>query len=375
MDSVVIVGAGVLGASLAWRLARDGVAVTLVDQFEPGDPRSSSGGESRLLRCSHGSDPDYTASARRARALWRELEAETGADLLVECGVAWFAHREDGWEAESLATLSAQGVPAERVEPAEAARRFPALGLDDLTFVLWEPEAGVLRAERGVRTLAARAAALGARVERAVARPDGDAVALDDGRRLEADRIVWSCGPWLAALFGELVALRVTRQDLFFFDGGPAWATPGVPGWVDYDLAIYGTGDLDGHGVKAAPDTEGPPVSPDAPLPATDPANERAAREYLARRFPPLADAPLRSSRACRYELSPDSHFVAAPHPEHPVHWLVGGGSGHGFKHGPALAERLKDAWRGGVPLPAAFALGERAPGRSLRTAGSNVAE
>src|SRR5437868_13558275 len=110
---VVIIGAGTFGASLAWRLSLAGERVTLVDQFEPGDPRASSGGETRLFRCSHGADADYTAMARRARTLWRELEDESRQELLVECGVAWFAHGEDGWEASSQRTLVAQGIPAE----------------------------------------------------------------------------------------------------------------------------------------------------------------------------------------------------------------------------------------------------------------------
>src|SRR3954463_10223289 len=115
MEKVVIVGAGTFGASLAWWLAGHGDEVVLVDQFEPGDARATSGGETRLIRCAHGHDGDYTAMARGARELWREREAETGAELLVECGVAWFAHREDGWEAASEAALAAQGIPVERL--------------------------------------------------------------------------------------------------------------------------------------------------------------------------------------------------------------------------------------------------------------------
>src|SRR3954451_18492683 len=102
---VVIVGGGTFGASLAWRLAGRGDDVTLVDQFEPGDVRAASGGETRLIRGAHGADRDYAAMARRARTLWRELEAESGEDLLHECGVSWFAHGEDGWEAQSERTL------------------------------------------------------------------------------------------------------------------------------------------------------------------------------------------------------------------------------------------------------------------------------
>ena len=358
----MIVGAGTFGAGLAWWLGRRGDEVVLVDQLEPGDPRATSGGETRLLRCAHGADADYAAMARRARELWRELEAETGEALLLECGVCWFARSEHGWEAAAEPVLAELGVPVERL----AAAPFPSFRGDDLAFVLHEPEAGVLRAQRAVRALVA---ASGAELVRARARPRGGAVALDDGRVLEGDRVVWACGCWLRDLFPELAQLRVTAQELFFFRGGPDWED--APGWVDYDGAIYGTGDVDGLGVKAAPDVEGPPVAPDAELPAAGAEGERRAREYLAMRFPALADAPLAGSKTCRYEISVDSHFIAAPHPEHPAVWLVGGGSGHGFKHGPAMAERLAAAWHGGAPLPARFRLGERVPGGALRTAGT----
>ena len=367
----VIVGAGTFGASLAWALARAGEEVVLVDQFEPGDARATSGGESRLIRCAHGADELYTASARRARALWRELEAETGDDLMAEIGMAWFAQREDGWEAESERAMTAQGIPCERLDAAEGAKLFPSLGTDDLAFVLYEPEAGVVRAQRAVQALARQAVAHGARLVRGRAEPDGDGARID-GERLEGDAVVWACGPWLGRLFGELVPLKVTQQELLFFDGGPAWRSPGVPGWVDYDLAMYGTGDLDDLGVKVALDREGPPLDPDAELPPAG-ATEPGVREYLARRFPALRDAPLKEGRCCRYELSADSNFIAARHPEHERTWIVGGGSGHGFKHGPALAERVADALRGGAPLPARFGLGQRAAGRSFRTAGSGA--
>jgi sarcosine oxidase len=373
MRSVVIVGAGTFGASLAWWLARAGHDVTLVDQFEPGDPRSTSGGESRLIRCGHGPDAEYTASARRARTLWRELEQECGDELLIECGLAWFARREDGFEAQSAATLAAQGIPHERLAPGDGAALFPSFDARGLAFVLHEPEAGVLRAQRAVRALARTAATHGATVLRARARPDADRVRLDDGRMLEADAVVWACGAWLGSLFAGRLTIRSTRQELFFFDGGPAWRAPDVPAYVDFDAAIYGTRDIDGLGVKAAPDFDGPPLAPDAELPPASAEGEALARTFLAARFPALAQAPLAGSKTCRYELSPDSHFVAAPHPEHPSVWLLGGGSGHGFKHGPAIAERVAAAIAGGEPLPARFGLGERGPAGALRTAGARI--
>ncbi len=373
MRSAVIVGAGAFGASLAWRLARAGTEVTLVDQFEPGDPRTTSGGESRLIRCGHGPEPHYTASARRARTLWRELEAECGEELLIECGLTWFAHRDYGWEARTIATFAEQGIPHERLAPEEGARLFPSWSPSGLSFLLHEPEAGVLRAQRAVRALAGQAVAHGAELVRDVASPLGAAARLDGGRVLEADVVVWACGAWLGRLFGEHIAIRSTRQELFFFDGGPAWAAPGVPAFVDFDQAVYGTRDIDGLGVKAAPDFDGPALAPDAELPPATAAGEATARRFLAERFPGLAAAPLSGSKCCRYELSPDSHFVAAPHPEHPSVWLLGGGSGHGFKHGPALAEQVAAALAGGAPLPAHFRLGGRGAGSFLRTAGAGI--
>ena len=370
---VVIVGAGVFGASLAWRLAAAGHAVTLVDQFEPGDARASSGGETRLLRCVHGPDGDYTAMARRARTLWRELEAEAGVQVLLDRGIAWFADQTAGWEADAERTLTEQQIPVEHLDPDEARSLFPTFRSDDLEFVLFEPEAGVLRAECAVRTLTTQAAHHGARVVRSRARPRGATVVLVDGQVLEGDAVVWACGPWLAKLFPDLVSLSITCQELLFFDGGPPWRCRDVPGWCDYDLARYGTSDIDEHGVKVAIDEEGPPIDPDADLP-TEPTTEEQVRGYLRLRFPALEHAALVSARCCRYEITRDTHFIAAPHPGHSSVWLVGGGSGHGFKHGPAMAELLASAIGGHIPVPERFRLGAREPGRSLRTAGSGAA-
>src|SRR4051794_2280513 len=178
MPSVVIVGAGVFGTSLARLLAIDGWEVTLVEQESPGWAGSSSGGESRLLRYSHGSEAWYTRSAQRARELWREIDPS----LFAETGLAWFAHADDGWEADSERTLRAEGVAVEHLDPAEAARLFPSLGVDDLSWVLYEPDAGVLFASRAVGVLAEQARAAGASIRRAVAAPHGERVGLGRDR-------------------------------------------------------------------------------------------------------------------------------------------------------------------------------------------------
>jgi sarcosine oxidase len=367
VSSAIVVGAGVFGAALADRLAGDGWQVTLVDRDEPGHGRAESGGESRLLRYAHGPDAWYARSAWRARELWRELDPE----LIVESGLVWFARGEHGWEAESEQVLRDAAIPVERLAPESAARLFPSVRTDDLAFVLHEPQAGILRAQRATRALVRRACDRGARLELRAARPDGAAVKLDDGRRLEADRVVWACGAWLGRLFPDLISLRVTQQDIFFFDGPPEWSTPPLPGFVDYDGAAYGLAALDGNGVKVCTDAEGPELDPDTWPRAHRADTERRAREILALRFPALADAPLKASTVCQYSLTADTHFIAAAHPDHGQRvWIYGGGSGHGFKHGPALADRMA-RWMTGEEAPEPrFAVGPRRPDRSLRTAG-----
>jgi glycine/D-amino acid oxidase-like deaminating enzyme len=359
-ESAVVVGAGIFGASLAHRLARDGWDVTLLERHEPGHDRAASGDQSRLIRYSHGADVWYARSARRARELWRELEAETGRELLVECGVAWFGRGEDGWEAESERVLRREGVPVERL-PAEAGRDlFPSFDPGDLEFILLEPEAGVLRAGEATKATAEAAQRAGVHLLRRTGEPG----------RVEADVVVWACGAWLASLFPELVPLRVSRQDLYYLDTGPGWEAGEVPGWVDYGRTVYGMGGV-GGGFKVAPDLEGPAWHPESEERATDPERERRALAYAAERFPALAEAPLRSSKLCPYSLTPDMQFVVAPHPELDGNWILGGGSGHGFKHGPALAEYAAAVISGERGTDERFGLGPRGSGPNLRTAGT----
>ena len=367
MPSALVVGGGIFGSALADRLVGDGWEVTLVDAFEPGDPRSESGGETRMMRYSHGADRFYTKLAYRSLTLWREL----GAGVLIEAGAVWFAHEDGGWERHSESALEALGIPTERLTPEETQALFPSLEIGDVAFGLLETEAGVLRAGDGVRALVARARERGLQVVRALAAPAGVTASLPDGRRLEADHVIWACGAWLGRLFPGLVPLRVTRQDVCLFDVPVEWTTPGVPGWLDFDSSFYGHGLVDPHGMKVSNDREGDEIEPGArPERASDISVARSA-EYLARRFPALAGAPLRSSPVCHYSLTADGGFLFAPHPEHERVWLLGGGSGHGYKHGPAIAEQVAAVLRGESEPEPRFALGAREPSRALRTAGS----
>ena len=366
MPSALIVGAGIFGASLAHRLSGDGWEVTLVDRDEPAGVRSTSGAHTRIIRCIHGPDAWHAQMARRARGLWREIEAQSGAELMVECGVAWLAHREDGWEAQGERVLRELGIPVERLDLDAVAALFPSFDPAGLSFAVYEPEGGALRAKRAVETLVALAIENGARLVRAAAVPHGDA-ALVDGREMRADHIVWACGPWLGRLFPEHARIRVDRVEYATFDAGPSWdGTQRVPAWADVEADVYGIPSLDGAGFKLAPGGPPEPYDPDDEGRELTAAVEASAREYLERRFPAIATAPRSGGRVCQYEMTADEEFLIAPHPEHEHVWLLGGGSGHGFKHGPALAELVRDLLTGAQEPLARHGLGERGAGPAL---------
>jgi sarcosine oxidase len=351
--AAVVVGAGVFGASSARELVRRGWDVTVVEQYTPGTVRAESGGDTRLLRFAHGDVEWYTLLARRALDLWRELEDETRTRLFEDVGVAWFDSGDGDFLRRSERVLARNGIAHDRLTPAEARTLFPSLGGDDLRSVLLEPEAGVLHARRATQALA-----------RDLTLETRRATPSDPPR---ADVVVWACGAWLPQLFPHEVELKVTRRDVFFFGVDGAWV--GAPGFADYDSAFYGHGELCGLGMKIAPDLPGEEVNADTLERKALPENEQAAREYAARRFPALTGAPLIGARVCQYSLTTDTHFVVARHPERADWWLVGGGSGHGFKHGPALGEYVADCIEGRREPEPFHALGPRTGQAGLRTA------
>ena len=352
-SSAVVVGAGVNGAAVARELSLRGWDVTLVEQYAAGTVRSASGGDTRLLRMAHGEEDWYTQMAWRARTLWLELQEETRTRIWEPTGLAWLTRRGDGFEARSLPSLERAGVPHEWLAPEDARRLFPSVAVDDLHAVLLEPDAGVLHARRATQLLAEAVPPRAGRVS--PAEPPA------------ADVVVWACGAWLPGLFPEHVPVTVERRDVFFLGGDASWA--GAPGWVDYDAGFYGHGDVGGLGVKVAPDRPSAVVDPDTVDRLPLPEREREAREYAARRFPALAGAPVVGARVCQYDLSPDTHFLVDRHPENDAWWLVGGGSGHGFKHGPALAEYVADCIEGAREREPFHALGARSGDAGLRTA------
>jgi len=384
---LVVVGAGVLGSWTALAAQRAGLRTVLVDAYGVAHSRATSGDETRIIRASHGDDVLYTRWSRDALDAWRRFADESGETLFVGAGALWFAHREDGFEAASERTLRAEGIPVERLEPAEVATRWPQVAVDDLAFALHEPEAGLLMARRGVAAVVRAFVAAGGRFELADVRPDGgadgrlDRVVTADGGTLAAGAFVFACGPWLPRLFPSLVGglIRVTKQDVVFLgpgagDGG--FAAEWLPCWVDYDASFYGVPAVDGRGPKVAPDRYGPVFDPSDGERIVDPDTVRLARRYLSLRFPGLARQPVVETRVCQYETTPDTHFIIDHHPGLANAWIVGGGSGHAFKHGPVIGDLVAGLVRGAGRQPGhdRFALDRpRTPEAGMRSGGDSI--
>ncbi|HVB08070.1 MAG TPA: N-methyl-L-tryptophan oxidase [Candidatus Acidoferrales bacterium] len=347
---VVVIGAGVFGAWTAYRLARRGAKVLLADAYGAANSRASSSGESRIIRMGYGADEIYTRWSKRALELWQEFDEQTGARLFHRTGVLWLARENERIAGDTLTTLTKLGVPHKKLARAEIERRFPQIACDNLDFAIYEPESGVLMARRAVQKVVEEFQRAGgtyqiAEVEAPAGRGHVDSLATWSGEALRATTYVFACGPWLPRVFPELLGHRIfpSRQEVYFFGvppGDKSYAVGNFPTWLDVGKEIYGMPDLENRGIKIASDRHGASIDPNS---ADRVAGETLSlvRDYLRLRFPALRDAPVLESRVCQYENTSNGDFLIDRHPDFENVWLVGGGSGHGFKHGPALGEHV----------------------------------
>jgi glycine/D-amino acid oxidase-like deaminating enzyme len=340
--------------------------VLLLDQYGPGNARSSSGGESRIIRMGYGPDEIYTRFSIRSLEAWKALFEAAGERLFVETGVLWLAGSLDRYAADTLATLERAKVPHERLTADDLRRRYPQMSLDGDVWGMLEPRSGVLFARRAVAAVVREAVRAGAEYRQAFVsalRGGGRLEALPDLPDSRAETFVFACGPWLPKVLPDLLAERIfpTRQDVFFFgtpSGDDRFAPPRMPTWIDFGGdEIYGMPDLEGRGFKVAPDRHGEPFDPDHGERLVSAESTARVRSFLARRFPALADAPLLETRVCQYENTWNGDFLIDRHPAFENVWIAGGGSGHGFKHGPAVGSYVADLVTGGGVAEPRFSL------------------
>jgi glycine/D-amino acid oxidase-like deaminating enzyme len=369
---VVVVGAGVFGAWTAHHLLTFDARVTMVEAYGVANARASSGDESRILRCGYGTDELYSRWALKSFGAWQELFSRVGggqAPLFHPCGVMWMS--SDAADPYALATrvaLERLGQSITVLDPAVLRTRWPHFSVDDVGMAMMEPGGGVLMARRAVQSLVADLESRGVVLirGRAVVPPASatwlESIRLADGTDVRADAFVFACGPWLPKVFPELLRgrIRPTRQVVMYFGvppGDERFGPSQTPAWVDFGAGIYGIPDLEARGLKVGIDTHGSLFDPDEDDRVLDAASVHHARAWLRHRMPSLGEAPVVESRVCQYENTSTGDFLIDRHPGLENVWIAGGGSGHGFKHGPAVGEYVAALMHGVVQPESRFSL------------------
>lgn len=373
-EHVVVVGAGAFGGWTALALLRAGMRVTLVEAWGAGNSRASSGGETRVIRAVYGGAPIYSAMASRALVLWRESEQQWKRQVLFRTGALWMCAGDDGYVRKSIEPMRAAGLSVEQLSLDAAARRYPQFGLRDVRSVYFEREAGFIAARVACELVRETFVREGGVYVQALARPGATTgsrlagITMSNSRTLSADRFVFACGPWMGKLFPDVIGRRIvaTRQEVFFF-GTPAGDTRydagALPSWVHLgERIVYGVPAHERRGLKIADDSAGDEVDPTTMDRVPSAAGLERARSIVSERFPAMAGAPLVEARVCQYEASSDGNYLVDRHPQLENVWLVGGGSGHGFKMGPALGEHVSALVRGRAAVHPLFAYARLRP-------------
>jgi glycine/D-amino acid oxidase-like deaminating enzyme len=371
--SVIVVGAGAFGGWTALHLVQRGAKVTLLDAWGPGNSRASSGGETRTIRSTYGpAHVLYVKMVSRALQLWQEYERRWNLKLFFRSGALRMAGADDSYENAALPVLKESGIRFEKLSATDCAKHWPQMNFDGVSWSVYEPDSGFLAARRACEAVFDAFLESGGQYQQAQAIPGRvtanrmEGITVNGGNVLKADIYVFAPGPWLGRVFSFLESsITPTRQEVFFF-GTPAgdvrFTEEHLPTWIDGGKRpFFGVPGNHWRGFKIADDTRGPVIDPSTMEREISEEKLSAAREYLRMRFPAMADAPLLESRVCQYENSTDHNFILDRHPEAENVWIVGGGSGHGFKHGPVMGEMVASAVLNTKAPPPEMALGRLA--------------
>ena len=365
---VIVVGLGAMGSAACFQLATRGVSVIGIDQYSPPHPWGSTHGDTRVTREAIGEGREYVPLVRRSHQLWREIERESGARLLTQCGIVVLAYPSSEFLDETRASARAYGIAHEDLTNAEAGSRFPMFALDDEIVAYYEPGAGYVRPEAAVAAQLGLARGAGAqlrfgeRVERWSASDNGITVTTDTDTH-HADQLLLCAGAWIGDLFPEgRDTFAVYRQLLYWFPIREGYAElRDMPGFI-WDLGgrqddvvhldgFYGLPAIDGPdgGMKVAAESYEHTATPDGRQhPATHQESKGMYEQCIAPYLPWLGQTPVRTV-SCLYTSTRGNRFMIDRHPEHDSVLIVSACSGHGFKHSPAIGEAVAE-WLTGHP-------------------------
>ena len=366
----MVVGAGAFGSWTALYLLRNGFKVTLIDAWGPGNARSSSGDETRVIRSTYGANEIYFDLNVHALSLWKENQRHFGKQLFFNTGVLWFCYdKNTPLVDDSIPFANKHGMEYEYLAPAELKNRFPQIYVEDLHHAYYDPFGGYLKARESVQLVVDAFIKEGGTYRQSQVKPGKinasklTNIILTNGNSMQADAYIFACGSWLGKMFPSFLnnVITCTKQEVYYF-GVPAAessAFENIPVWVDVDGQdfYYGIPGNAHRGFKIGVDIRGETFDPTSGDHLYTASTLTKAREFIAHRFPDLKNAPLSESRVCPYENSPDGNFIFDLVPETRNAFVLGGGSGHGFKHTPALGKLIAEVLCGKEKIPSLFLL------------------
>jgi glycine/D-amino acid oxidase-like deaminating enzyme len=369
-STVVVIGAGSFGGWAALYLLRKGYSVILVDCWGPGNSRSSSGDETRVIRSTYGANELYFDLNVRALELWKEHQTHWKYPVFYNTGVLWMCHHQDAPIVDDSIPFSRKhNMEYQYISKQELMKQYPLINSQDIHHGWLDPFGGYLKARESCQLVAETFKKEGGTyLTNYVSTPSISSqkiksLKLSDGTELKADVFLFACGSWLPQLFPDVLGQQIncTRQEVFYF-GTPAEKAhqfDQLPVWIDVDGQdyYYGIPGNANRGFKIGVDRRGIPFDPTSDNRIGSPEVLQHARAFMEHRFPSLKNAPLVESRVCPYENSNSGNFIFDQHPEAENCWFLGGGSGHGFKHGPALGEWVASSFQSGKAIPSLWRL------------------
>ncbi len=351
---VIVIGAGTFGVWTAYHLNQMGAKVTLLDAYGPGNSRASSGGETRLIQVDN-DNPVYVRSAMRAYEWWKKIEEASGEQIVLSTGRLAMSQQETyrSRASERKRQLESQGIHnTEILNQDEIRYRWPQINTEDIIVAMYNgggASGSTLLARKGCQAVAKMFEQDGGKMTIAKGTPiinkgKVEGVRIAGGNVLKAQYYVFACGPWLPKIFPELLLpkLKIERRDVLFVGtppGDASFSYPNLPEWSVGGSGFYGFPGIEGRGLKVAPYPDDNAFDPDTDERLINPYQVKRTHDFVKHRFPALADQPITESRVCQVTNSTDGNFVVDQHPTSDNTWIVGAGSGHGFKHGPAIGE------------------------------------
>ena len=361
---VVVLGLGAMGSAALYQLSKRGVPVLGIDQFSPPHDRGSSHGDTRITRLAIGEGDHFTPLVRRSHEIWREIERDTGVELLVQCGEIIVSSEKttasthvQGFFQKTVDAARRHGIPHELLDASQLRKRFAAFNIRDDEYGYFEPGAGYVRPEACITAQLALAEKRGAHIHRGerVLRFDAssDSVTVRTDRTdYTVDTLVIAAGAWLPELLGGrfLSILRVYCQSLFWFeiDDDPSmfepdrfpvfiWELPSAP------QGVYGFPVVNSAGLKIATEQYSQTTTPGfVERHISNSEIDAMYRNFVAPNFRGVSARSMKTA-TCLYTVTPDAGFIIDRHPASERVIVASCCSGHGFKHSAAVGEALAD--------------------------------